>query len=149
MVFEKWRNSENIKFIVNCFKLSQFAIKTRQCHYSPYCTCQLGTFFMALRWLILTPGHNENWQKGTRKVLILRTENFHPYMYKNMPKYEVSKRARRLAGIFMYNKEFLTEAKCHSPPVTYSPSVRGHWEVVESISWPTLTYVGQSISQSN
>ena len=62
-----------------CFKLSQFAIKTRQYHYSPECTGQLGTFFWALQWLILTPGHYESGQKVTLKVLISRTENVHPY----------------------------------------------------------------------
>ena len=37
-------------------------------------------FFLDLRRLILTPGHHENWQKVTQKVLISRTENFHPYI---------------------------------------------------------------------
>ena len=54
--------------------------KQSQSHYSPYCTCQLGTFWSAVRWLILTPGHLENWQKVTRKVLISQTENFHPHI---------------------------------------------------------------------
>ena len=54
--------------IINCFKLSQLAIKTMQCHYSLCCTYQLGTFFSALGWLILTPGHDEIGQKVTQKV---------------------------------------------------------------------------------
>ena len=51
-----------------------------QSHYSPWCTSQLGIFFSALWWLILTPCLIENWQKVTRKVHISRTENFHPYV---------------------------------------------------------------------
>ena len=43
------------------------------------CTCQLGTFFPTLRWLILTQGHHENWQKVTQKVHISQTESFHLY----------------------------------------------------------------------
>ena len=66
--------------IINCFKLSQLAIKTMQSHYCPWCTCQLGIFFLALWWLILTPGHNENCQKVTKKVYISHPDNFDPYI---------------------------------------------------------------------
>ena len=62
--------------IVICFKLSQLAIKTMQSHYCPWCTCQL--VCLALWWLILTPGHNENWQKVTQKSAYFTDRTFSP-----------------------------------------------------------------------
>ena len=40
-------------------------------------------FFDALWWLILAPGHYENWQKLIWKVIISQTENVQPYIQIN------------------------------------------------------------------
>ena len=49
--------------------MSQLIIKAKTFHY-----------FLTLRWLILTPGHHEKWQKVTQEVHISQIQNYHPYI---------------------------------------------------------------------
>ena len=93
-------------------------MKTRQCHYSP---CQLGIFFSALRWLIWTPGHDENWQKVTQKVNISHLDNFEPY--RHLMKYRNLLRDRHLLLYIQLQKKnamIQTYSKGHRFSKTHS-----------------------------
>ena len=74
--------------IVNCFKLSQLAIKTLQSHYSPWCTCQLGIFSRLSDgsfWLQVTMKTAKKWHKKCIfPILITLT-----HMYSWRKKHEV------------------------------------------------------------
>ena len=50
---------------VNCFKLSQLAIKTMQSHYCPLCTCQLFFFWLSVGsfWLQVRVKTAKKWHK--------------------------------------------------------------------------------------
>ena len=67
---------------INCVKLSH---KNKFMPLLSLVYLSTGYFFLALRVLIMTPGHHENWQKVTRKVHISHPDNFYPYIYIHEP----------------------------------------------------------------